>query len=113
SGRPQASRPQAALSNPLGIVGSELGAEQRRRLDLKPDEGVAVARVEGLAARSAGIQPGDVILQGGRATVSTPADLDRELGKVKPGQTVMLLVRSRGGGTQFIAVTPREAAGQE
>ena len=104
--------PAAQQSNPLGIVGSELGAEQRRRLDLKPDEGVAVARVEGLAARSAGIQTGDVILQVGRVNVSTPAELDRELGKAKAGETVMLLVRSRGGGTQFVAVTPRDEAKQ-
>jgi len=101
--------PAAQQSNPLGIVGSELAAEQRRRLGLKPDEGVAVARVEGLAARSAGIQPGDVILQVGRVNVATPAALDRELGKAKAGETVMLLVRNRSGGTQFIAVTPREA----
>ena len=102
--------PAAAQSNPLGIVGSELSVEQRGRLGLKPDEGVAVSRVEGLAARSAGIQPGDVILQVGRVNVATPAALDRELGKVKAGQTVMLLVRNRSGGTQFIAVTPRAEA---
>ena len=71
---------------------------------------MAVSRVEGLAARSAGIQPGDVILQVGRVNVATPAALDRELGKVKAGQTVMLLVRNRSGGTQFIAVTPRAEA---
>ncbi len=105
--RPGAGAPAAKPSNPLGIVGSELGAEQRRRLDLGPDEGVAVARVEGLAARSAGIQPGDVILQVGRVNVATPAELDRELGKARAGETVMLLVRNRSGGTQFIAVTPR------
>src|SRR5690606_35340682 len=111
STRGPGSRPEpAAMTNPLGIVGSELSAEQRRRLELKPDEGVAVARVEGLAARSAGIQPGDVILQVGRVTVATPAELDRELGKAKPGETVMLLVRNRSGGTQFIAITPREEA---
>src|SRR5690606_7397159 len=102
--------PAAKQSNPLGIVGSELSAEQRRRLDLQPDEGVAVARVEGLAARGAGIQPGDVILQVGRVTVATPAELDRELAKAKAGETVMLLVRNRSGGTQFIAVTPRGSA---
>src|SRR5690606_10925784 len=110
SATPRAGRPQAAQqSNPLGIVGSEIGAEQRRRLGLKPDEGVAVARVEGLAARSAGIQAGDVILQVGRVNVDTPAALDRELAKARAGETVMLLVRNRSGGTQFIAVTPREA----
>ena len=35
--RPGAGAPAAKQSNPLGIVGSELGAEQRRRLDLSPD----------------------------------------------------------------------------
>ena len=65
-----------------------------------------IARVDGVAARSAGIQPGDVVLSVGRTPVGTPAALDRELGQVKAGQTVMLLVR-RGAATQFIAVTPR------
>ena len=32
--------------------------------------------------------------------------LDRELRNVKAGQTVMLLVRSRAGGSRFVAVTP-------
>jgi len=108
--RPGRAPSAAQDSNPLGIVGSELSAEQRTRMGLKPDEGVAVARVEGLAARTAGIRPGDVILQVGRVNVATPAALDRELGKAKAGQTVMLLVRGRSGGTQFIAVTPREDA---
>ena len=85
--------PAAQQSNPLGIVGSELGAEQRRRMDLKPDEGVAVARVEGLAARSAGIQPGDVILQVGRVNVATPAELDRELSRARAGETVGVKVQ--------------------
>jgi serine protease Do len=104
----QGARPPAArASNPLGLVGQELTAEQRRQLDLEPGQGVGVARVEGLAARTAGIQPGDVILSVGRKDVGSPADLDRELRNVKAGQTVMLLVRSRNGGTQFVAVTPR------
>jgi serine protease Do len=104
----QGARPPAARSsNPLGLVGQELTAEQRRQLDLEPGQGVGVARVEGLAARTAGIQPGDVILSVGRKDVGSPADLDRELRNVKAGQTVMLLVRGRNGGTQFVAVTPR------
>jgi serine protease Do len=68
--------------------------------------------VEGLAAREAGLQPGDVILSVGRTTVASAAALDRELRGVKAGQTVMLLVR-RGNGTQFVAVTPRAGAQQE
>ncbi|MEO6263526.1 MAG: DegQ family serine endoprotease [Luteimonas sp.] len=100
-------RPRAAgSSNPLGLVGQPLDADDRRQLGLKPGEGVGIARVEGLAARNAGLQPGDVVLSVGRDPVDSPTALDRELRKVKVGKTVMLLVR-RGGATQFVAVTPR------
>ena len=97
----------AASSNPLGLVGQPLDAKDRQQLGLDAGEGVGIARVEGLAARSAGIQPGDVVLSVGRTPVDSPAALDRELREVRAGQTVMLLVR-RGDATQFVAVTPRE-----
>ncbi|NZA25969.1 Do family serine endopeptidase [Luteimonas sp. SJ-92] len=108
AGGPDAGRtPGAASSNPLGLVGQDLTAAQRRQLGLGADEGVRIARVEGLAAREAGIQPGDVVLRVGRTPVAGAAALDRQLRDVRAGQTVMLLV-NRGGTTQFIAVTPRE-----
>lgn len=102
-------RPPAAAkaSNPLGLAGQALTDDQRRELGLKKGEGVAIARVDGLAARNAGLQPGDVVLSVGRTAVDSPEALDRELARVRAGETVMLLVRSRGGGTQFVAVTPR------
>jgi serine protease Do len=106
AGPPDRPAPAAGAANPLGLVGQPLDGDDRRQLGLKPDEGVGIARVEGLAARTAGLQPGDVVLRIGNVTVGSPAALDRELGKVKAGQTVMLLVR-RGGATQFVAVTPR------
>jgi len=98
--------PTADAANPLGLVGQPLDGDDRRQLGLKPNEGVGIARIEGLAARNAGLQPGDVVLRVGNVVVGSPAALDRELGKVRAGQTVMLLVR-RGGATQFVAVTPR------
>ncbi len=98
--------PAAKSSNPLGLVGQPLDAADRRGLGLGAGEGVGIARVEGLAARNAGIQPGDVVLSVGRVAVDSPAALDRELREVTAGETVMLLVR-RGGATQFVAVTPR------
>lgn len=110
AGAPSQTRPGTpgqSASNALGIVGQDLDAAQRRQLGLAADEGVRIVRVDGLAARSAGISPGDVILRVGSTPVGTAANLDRELRNVKPGQTVMLLVRS-GGGNQYIAVTPRE-----
>jgi serine protease Do len=98
--------PAASSSNPLGLVGETLDADDRKQLGLNAGEGVGIAKVEGLAARDAGLQPGDIVLSVGRAKVDSPAALDRELRNVKAGQTVMLLVR-RGAATQFVAVTPR------
>jgi serine protease Do len=98
--------PAAVHANPLGIVGDDLDAADRRRLGLDPGEGVAIARIEGVAARRAGLQPGDVILAVGRVPVGNGAALNQQLKALRPGQAVMLLVR-RGNATQYIAVTPR------
>ncbi|MEP6632577.1 MAG: Do family serine endopeptidase [Luteimonas sp.] len=103
--------PASKSSNPLGLVGQDLDTDDRRQAGLKPGEGVGIARVEGLAAREAGLQPGDVVLSVGRNAVASANALDRELRGAKAGQTVMLLIR-RGNGTQFVAVTPR-ASGDE
>ena len=105
-GEPQRPGGAAPGANPLGIVGQDLDAQDRRQLGLDKGEGVGVARVQGLAAREAGIRPGDVILAVGRTNVASVAELDRALAKVDKGDTVMLLVRRRGA-TQYVAVTPR------
>lgn len=97
-----------AETNPLGIAAESLSADARRQLGLKADEGVRVVRINGNGAREAGLNPGDVILQVGRTPVGSPAALGQQLKGVKPGQTVMLLVRARQGGTGFIAVTADE-----
>ncbi len=103
------SAPQAAVgTNSLGIVAESLGADARRQLGLKAGEGVLVGRINGNGAREAGLSPGDVILQVGRTPVDSPAALNQQLKGVKPGQTVMLLVRARQGGTGFLAVTADE-----
>src|SRR5690606_1963873 len=74
------SKPSATAqdsSNPLGIVGQDLAASTRRRLGLEEGEGVRVTRVDGRAARNAGISPGDVIQRVGRSAVGSVAELDR------------------------------------
>jgi serine protease Do len=101
----------AGTSNALGLVGQPLDADDRRQLGLKPDEGVGIARVDGLAARDAGLQPGDIVLSVGRTPVDSPAALDRQLRGVKAGDTVMLLVM-RGNARQYVAITPRANAKQ-
>ena len=95
----------AAQANPLGIVGEDLDARQRSQLGLQPGEGVLVARVEGMAAREAGLRPGDVILAVGRTDVASARDMNAQLRAVGAGKPVMLLVR-RGGGTQYVTVDP-------
>ena len=106
---PASTTPAPSHRNPLGIVGEDIPASDRRRLGLEPDEGVVISRIEGLAARRAGLQPGDVILAVGRNSVGTSADLDRQLSALKAGDTAMLLVQ-RGGTSRYIAVSPRPAA---
>ncbi len=99
--------PRSTTSNPLGIAVDDLSAEQRRQLGLK-DEGVVVTRVGGAAARRAAIQTGDIILMVGRTSVSTAAAFQAAVKDLKPGESVMLLVR-RNDVTSFIALTiPRE-----
>ena len=106
--RDGAPRPAAAAqANALGIVGEDLDAQQRSRLGVAAGEGVLIARVEGMAAREAGLQPGDVILAVGRNDVGSAGALNAQLRALKPGQAAMLLVR-RGGATQYITVNPAQ-----
>ena len=95
----------AAQANALGIIGEDLDAQRRSRLGLQAGEGVLVARVEGVAAREAGLRPGDVILAVGRNDVSSASALNAQLRAVGTGKPVMLLVR-RGGGTQYLTINP-------
>lgn len=101
---PPAEPATPAGRNALGIQTQALDANSRKQLGVEAGDGVLVSRVESAAAREAGLSPGMVILQVGRTKVGSPAALDRELASAKPGDTVMLLVRSRGV-TRFVAVT--------
>jgi len=89
-------------SNLLGIVVEDLTAEQRKQLGLK-EQGVVISDIKGAAARRTALQPGDVVLMVGRRPVKTTGEFDGALKDVKPGDSVMLLVR-RDDATQFVAV---------
>jgi len=100
---PSAPAPESA--NPLGLIGEDLDADDRRDAGLKSGEGVGIVAVEGMAARDAGIRPGDIALRVGNTPVGSVSALDRALASAKPGEPVMLLMR-RGNSSRFIAVTP-------
>jgi serine protease Do len=96
--------PAAAAGNPLGIVVEDLTADQRKQLGITDGQGVVVTRITGNAARRAALEPGDVILMGGRTPVQSVGDFNASLKDAKPGESVMLLVR-RDEQTQFLALT--------
>ena len=66
-----------------------------------------MAGIEGDAARTSGLRPGDVILAVGRNDVGSARALDEQLRAAASGKPVMLLVR-RGGVSQYLAVDPAE-----
>ncbi|UNK44123.1 Do family serine endopeptidase [Luteimonas sp. S4-F44] len=106
---PERGTTPSTQGNPLELAGRDLDAAQRRQYGLSNDEGVLVTGVGRGAAATAGIAAGDVILRVGRTPVASAAALDRALRDVKPGDTVMLLVRGRGGATQYRAVSVPDA----
>jgi len=89
-------------NNPLGVVVEDLTAEQRKQLNLKDQQGVVITDIKGAARRTA-LQAGDVVLMVGRKSVKSSGDFNEALKDVKPGDSVMLLVR-RDEATQFVAV---------
>ena len=84
----------------LGLVLSELSAEQKR--DLQIESGLLVEEVKGAAAR-AELHPGDVILSVGNIEVRSLEQFNEELKKIPKGRNVALLVR-RGDVVLYVAV---------
>ncbi len=93
----------ASPANALGVVVDDLTADQRKQLGIENNEGVVVTRISGASARRAALAPGDVILMIGRKPVKSISDFNAAVKDVKPGDSVMLLVR-REEATSFIAV---------
>jgi len=96
-------RGEGKSGNALGVIVDNLTAEQRKQLNLKDEQGVVITDLRGAARRSP-LQPGDVVLTVGRKPVKSTADFNDAVKAVKPGDSVMLLVR-REDVTQFVAVT--------
>ncbi|MBF0213695.1 MAG: DegQ family serine endoprotease [Magnetococcales bacterium] len=91
--------------NLLGVVVQPLSAEWRERLELSAEvNGLVVASVEnGSPAEHAGVRPGDLIQELNRKPLKSVADFRAAVGKLEPGQTLLLLMQ-RGGDPLFMAV---------
>jgi serine protease Do len=93
---------EAKRSNPLGLIVEDITAEQRKQLGMKDPSGVVVAKAGGAAQRT-GMQPGDIVLMVGRQSVKSTSEFNAAIKDVKPGDSVMLLVK-RQDATQFVTI---------
>ena len=100
----------AHARNVLGLGVEDITAEQRKELGLKDQNGVVVSRVAGPAQRT-GLTTGDIVLMVGRQPVKSAVDFQGAVKDVKPGDSVMLLVK-RNDATQFVTIAvPKAKAG--
>ncbi len=83
------------LSNALGLTVTGLSNLQLERLG-GLDGGVGVTKVESESAWRAGIRRGNVILRINQSKVMNLEDFKRQVARVKPGDTVALLLLQEG-----------------
>jgi len=93
----------------LGLVLSELNAEQKNSLQVKG--GLIVEEVKGAAAR-AELQRGDVILAIGNSEVSSLDQFNEALKQIPRGRNVALLVR-RDDNASYVAIKLDEKPGKD
>jgi serine protease Do len=88
----------------LGIRATDLTPETARRFGIDEGEkGALVTAIQpGSKAEQSGLRQGDIVKEVNRNPVQTTAELRAQLGKVKPGDTVQLLVKR--GSSGFIVV---------
>lgn len=103
--KPRGEQQAPAKANWLGIMASDLTAEQRKAQDL-PSDGVLVAGLEpnGLGAQ-AGLRQGDVLLQLNSQPITSASQFEGLVTKLDRKRTLVLLVK-RGGEASYIPVRP-------
>jgi len=94
--------PAARQRNALGLTVEDITGEQRKELGLKDQNGVVISQV-GAAARRSGLQSGDIVLMVGRQPMRSANDFHAAVKDVKPGDSVMMLVK-RNDATQFVTI---------
>jgi serine protease Do len=90
-------------SNRLGLVFSELKAEDRKELDIPDGQGVLVSQVSAEAAAAFSIQPGDVILMMDGQKITSVDQLQKLIEAAPAGRSVALLVQ-KATGPVFLAL---------
>ena len=105
SARPSKSgKPTEQAANRLGLVVSELTAEQRR--ELKMSSGLLIEDVRGAASR-ADLRPGDIVIavisKGATSEIKTVDQFNKILSQFDKGSSVTLLIR-RGEMQTFITM---------
>jgi serine protease Do len=88
----------------LGLSVEPVDSSTRQQLSLKPGQGVMISGITGPVAAQAGLQQGDVILMVDQQQIGSVAAFHAATKSVKPGSTVLLLVRS-GNRSGFVALT--------
>jgi serine protease Do len=103
-GKPAAKKPaQGATANAFGLTLSAIPQADRRQLGV--EGGVLVESATGAAA-SAGIEPGDVLLQWNNTPLTSVEQFAGLLAKHDKAKPVALLVQ-RDGATQYLTIKPR------
>jgi serine protease Do len=93
----------ASAHDALGLNVTDVPAAQRRELAI--ENGVRVDSAQGLAA-TAGIEPGDLVLQLNNTPITSAAQFSSLVAKLDPKRPVALLVK-RDETTQYLTLKPR------
>lgn len=100
----QEGRHGAATARGLGMDVQDLTPELAEQLGYKGHAGVVITQVfPGSPGAEAGFQPGELIKSVNRVKVSSTKQFRELVGKTKPGDTVLFLVR-RGRGNRFVTI---------
>ncbi len=89
--------------NRLGLVFSELKAEERQELDIPDGQGVLVTQVGAQAAAASVIQPGDIILMMDGQKITSVEQLQKLIGAAPEGKNIAFLVQ-KATGPVFLAL---------
>ncbi len=96
---------EAYENSSLGIEVGELSDQTAQALGMKKAEGVVITKVEpDSVAAEKNLSEGFVILMVGKQPVTTVADFRTAMKNESPEKGILLLVRTRTGGNQFVVL---------